>query len=644
MKPAALLSLATSATSAPLVSKRADVFDDKDAMCKNWDLRTPEGVNKLWEDTAAGASLDLFIKSQWEHEHNWVKNLEDQVQGGTSGKSGAAGCAALGTECNPMNGLSCSDQFDKYGTTPLNKNSYWTFQAVRGMHGKFVELNRQLTQETLINGLKIPQMVKDFSGSQENPKNVRSWLAISAFMGGALGGIVPGIGASIAAGFVLLGTIFNGLNVDQSEPDYASVQDALADVFRASTTKLEDTLRIATGGGTSLDEYNSLPAPKWDTYESKIAKFFNGGWFLIDDDEEVVRVTLGSISNNIQKKVANDVMITGKLNLVADKLGNANSREACGFAPGRQWLPLKNGEEYCFYIMRNNPNPNRDNEWVEATPDIYDKMASFGLGDRDTYYRALIDCALNNGNGGKPDLSNLAWGKIPRCHFNMPVLFIEHDDSAGCGDPDNIPRCKFCSSSLFSYSAGITPILTSSTPLRPTTGQLTETATLMKLFKGGASGYLGTEVVRQAVKHPGITSVVVGSFCNYLEQVKAEFEDADTCICAVRDPAQKLWVLGAMSIMRCQVEEKVPERAQKSNGARTACMYRLRLIIVANTKAFKRALMGFGRSFTSLFTIQLDKMAVAFLGQAVNGFDNKELVLNPELIDVGQDTLAKGKE
>lgn len=118
--------------------------------------------------------------------------MEDQVQGGTSGKSGAAGCAALGNDCNPMNGMSCEDQFDKFGTYPLAKNSYWIFQAVKGLHEKFKELSRQLTQETLINGLRIPQMVTDFDGSESEPGNVLGWLAAASTIGNAVGGLVPG--------------------------------------------------------------------------------------------------------------------------------------------------------------------------------------------------------------------------------------------------------------------------------------------------------------------------------------------------------------------------------------------------------------------------------------------------------------------
>ncbi|KAJ4179015.1 hypothetical protein NW755_012753 [Fusarium falciforme] len=379
--------------------------------------------------------------------------MEDRVQGGTSGKSGAAGCSALGNDCNPMGGLSCDDQFDQFGTTPLGKNSYWIFQAVKGMHEKFRELNRQFTEETLINGLRIPQMVQDFDGSEDNPSQVRGWIAAAATIGNAVGGLVPGAhdqGSGISAGFGILAGIFSALSLTGDEVDQGTISSALANTFEAATTSLEDTLRIATGGGRSEEEYNSLPAPKWDTYETKIAKFFNGGWFLVDDDEEAVHVTIESITNNIQKKVANDVMKAAKYHLVADKRENVRTREDCGFAPGRQWLELKDGEEYCFYIMKNNPNPNRENEWVEAAADIYDKMASYGLGDREPFYRAIIDCGLHGGDNKEIDLSNLAWGQVPTCYFNLPAVFIEKDNEVGCESPFDNAKCDYLKSTPIS--------------------------------------------------------------------------------------------------------------------------------------------------------------------------------------------------
>ncbi|RBR04865.1 hypothetical protein FVER53590_03619 [Fusarium verticillioides] len=440
----ALLALAAAAEGSPLFSKRDDVFDDKEKFCKGWDFRTAEGVEKVWKETAAGVSLELFIKGHWEHENSWLKNLEDQVMGGLNGKSGASGCALIGASCDPMFGITCEEQFDKYGKTFIGKNSYWTFQAVKGMHDKLGELHRKLTTETLVNGFKIGQMLKDFGGNENGGGNMRGWLSAAATMGNALGGLVPGVGNGVSAGMGILAGIMSGLSLGEDEDDgAATISDGLADLFKSASVKIEDTLRIVTGGGRNEAEYNSLPAPVWDTFETKIAKFFNGGWFLLDNDIELVRDTLYSITNNTQMKVANDVMKASKLHLVADKLGGKNSREDCGKTTGRHWLPLRDGEEYCWYIMRNDPDPNGVGEWTEVGEDIYKKMADFGLGDRETYYKALIDCALNKGDSDEVDTSNLVQGEIPRCFFNLNTVFVERDSSRGCGGLDDVKGCDY---------------------------------------------------------------------------------------------------------------------------------------------------------------------------------------------------------
>ncbi|KAI5461951.1 hypothetical protein BGZ63DRAFT_355128 [Mariannaea sp. PMI_226] len=435
MKSAAgLLALAISTTASPVTNFKRDALDSKDTLCKGWDLRTPEGAQAVWENTWAGVSLDLFITTSSEGQNSWIKDMENQIRGGASGKSGADGCAQLGDDCEPLDNMSCEDQFDKYGTTALGKNSYWIFQAVKGLHGKFNVLHTQLSDSTLIAGLNIGQMVSDFQGSEDNSGDVLSWLAAAAGMGGALGSLVPGAGTGIGAGFGILGGIFSALAIGQDDKiDQGSISAGLSDAFAKATDALKNTLRIATGGGQSEDEYNSLPAPMWDTYQSKIAKFFNGGWFLVDDDTVAVTATLESISNNLKIKVANDILKAAGLVLVADKRDNVLTRETCGYSTGRQWLPLRDGEEYCFYLMRTQGDTMTTLSWVEAEGELYDNMAKYGLGNREPYYTGIIDCALNGGGSDNIDLGNIVWGKVPTCYFNLDAYFIEPEmDSTGC--------------------------------------------------------------------------------------------------------------------------------------------------------------------------------------------------------------------
>ncbi|KAF4337216.1 hypothetical protein FBEOM_8909 [Fusarium beomiforme] len=440
------LAVTVNASSLPKREEQDDkvpkIWSNKDTLCKGWLLNTPEEAERLWVESEAGVELDIFLQTQWEHEHNWLMNLENRVMKGTDGKSGAAGCGVVGNKCDPMNGMECTKQYEEFGVEDdiLSKNSYWIFQAAKGVHSKLNTLRELLSDETLISGLNIGMMVKDFGGNEDDTGDIVKWLSAAMAMGGALSGLVPNPG--IAAGFYVLGGIFSIFtNLDQEEIDQATISASLSKLFEKSVGRIKDTMRIVMGGGTE-EEYNSLPDPRPDPwFKSRITKFFATGWFLLDDKSEAVQIALRSVSGNIQPKVANNVMKAASFHLVADK--RLTSRDDCGYATGRQWMALREGEEYCFYIMRHDPKPNRVGDWAEVAGEVYDKMAGYGLWNREVYYRAILDCALSPNDN--VDLGSIVGGTIPTCYFDLPAVFIDKDHEIGCGDPFTTQECNYIS-------------------------------------------------------------------------------------------------------------------------------------------------------------------------------------------------------
>ncbi|KAI8723043.1 NAD(P)-bd-dom domain-containing protein [Fusarium sp. LHS14.1] len=107
---------------------------------------------------------------------------------------------------------------------------------------------------------------------------------------------------------------------------------------------------------------------------------------------------------------------------------------------------------------------------------------------------------------------------------------------------------------------------------------------------------------------------------------------------AERDPAKKPWVLGDYSVMRGQVEAQVLERAQKSNGALKACVFKPGLINTEKTSFLVKGVQGVARVLIGLPTIQRDEMVAALLDKAVNRFE-KDTFVNKELIEIGQRVL-----
>ncbi|KAF4437392.1 hypothetical protein F53441_13069 [Fusarium austroafricanum] len=442
----ALLVLAASVNASPLLKRQDDnghVYDNSDTLCKDkaWLLGTPEGAAQVWKDTTADTELDIAIGSQWQHEVNWLKNLEDKVVGGVSGSYSSADCGVTDGSCDILGGMSCEDQFVKYGKDKdgnenvLGKTSYWIFKAVRGLQVKFRMLKTELTAQTMVTGFSIGSMVSDFQGNEDATADVIKWISAAIGLGETVAGLVPGISSGFETAAGILGGVFDIVaeEVKPEEIDTATISSALVSIFEKATEKIDNTLKLAVGGADNAEAFGALPDPTGgDTwYKSPVAKFFSTGWFLLDNDSAAVKNAIGSITNNIKPKIANNVMKTANLRLVADK--RLKDREACGYATGRQWMALKEGEEYCFYLMRFNPSGMFGGSWTEATEDVYENMAKYNLGNRDPFYRGVIDCALSADKELK--LDNLGFNRIPVCFFDLEAWFIDRNDDPQCNSP-----------------------------------------------------------------------------------------------------------------------------------------------------------------------------------------------------------------
>lgn len=91
-----------------------------------------------------------------------------------------------------MDGETCDEHFDKYGGSVYDGVTYWAFQAVKGMHSKFKELNRRLTKATLINDLKIAEIIDDFGGGDDGSSSTLATISAAFTMANGMASAVPG--------------------------------------------------------------------------------------------------------------------------------------------------------------------------------------------------------------------------------------------------------------------------------------------------------------------------------------------------------------------------------------------------------------------------------------------------------------------
>ncbi|KUI52602.1 hypothetical protein VP1G_00065 [Cytospora mali] len=211
----------------------------------------------------------------------------------------------------------------------------------------------------------------------------------------------------------------------------------------------------------------------------------------------------------------------------------------------------------------------------------------------------------------------------------------------------------------------------------------------MKLVIGGSSGFVGTELVRQALNNPAITSIVgisrrktpvppgstddsgklksvtCDNFDSYSDTLKKELEDTDACIWTIAITPWKLKSLGgdlkmrrfgssisaailpprqrtddmkvleedgmmAYGLLRGEAKSRVLEFAEKSNGK------------VQSQVAKPGLIAAPGRVLPTIPGLpqkELSDIAVALIDQVVNGFE-KNTLSNDDMTKVGQKVVA----
>lgn len=191
---------------------------------------------------------------------------------------------------------------------------------------------------------------------------------------------------------------------------------SLIDAFVAASGALEKTLKITTGLGETEEDFLTLPAPHHDLARSKIAKFFNGGWFLLEDSSQAVQDLFASVNGNLQRKVASDIMNGAGWELIVDRREHLDNEDKCRTQRGRHWLEFKDGKFHCFYIAKVTVEDGRHSKYraaEEASEEFYDSMAKYGFTSEEDYYKSVLDCALNGGEDKELDMSNVAFGHTP---------------------------------------------------------------------------------------------------------------------------------------------------------------------------------------------------------------------------------------
>ncbi|KAG7122187.1 hypothetical protein HYQ44_003085 [Verticillium longisporum] len=354
---------------------------------------------------------------------DWVKILERLITGDPG--TNADGCSSVKNECNPgIEQGDCATYFDTLTEYPNQRLGYWVFMAVNGLHQKLTALYNELFEKTMLNTLAIPTMVEKLGGDQGSGGDVLKWLTAAAGAGGAVAGMSPN-GAIVGGGLSFLSAMF-GAAAEEEKDLVDDIGAAMGAAFEKTSARISRALGAAVGRATDPGDYNALPAgPGSEPFQSSIAKFFSGGWWLLENDSADVTGALQATVDAVKMKVVDQILQSSGYYLLVDR--HDNTLELCGTPLGRQWMPVRVGEaDHCMYVAKVGEGLG---SFYEAPAEVYEAMAEYGLGNRMAYYRILLDCALNSAGDPSVRTDALVPGQIPLCYFNMKAVYL---DRQGC--------------------------------------------------------------------------------------------------------------------------------------------------------------------------------------------------------------------
>ncbi|KAI7759044.1 hypothetical protein LZL87_010039 [Fusarium oxysporum] len=162
---------------------------------------------------------------------------------------------------------------------------------------------------------------------------------------------------------------------------------------------------------------------------------------------------------------------------------------------------------------------------------------------------------------------------------------------------------------------------------------------VMKIVVAGSTGFLGKEIVRQALLNPRIASVVAFGRRDHdipEDLQKPEIEDNFTS----RDPAKKPWLLGDYCLLRGKIEKQILERAHLSDGRMQVLVTKTGAINDPDMGILKHSLRWLSHAMVSIPSIGRAEVTAGLLDQAITGF-GKDTLSNVEMTEIGKKALEK---
>ncbi|KAK2765526.1 hypothetical protein FQN54_008380 [Arachnomyces sp. PD_36] len=385
-----------------------DSLISMEEMCHGYEIddRDPSRAETLWNELRIGPWFDNWLVSHPD-KHLWTYTMDEEVQG-NNGES-EFGCASVQSECGYPS--DCEWHY-KQGMG----EAYWVLVAASKLHEGYVYLSDQLEASTLYNSIRMSDMEDKFGATPDDDVNPlaiasASFTIASAFAGPLLGPMTIAIGA-----FGL------GAELTPAPPDItATIGEQFSDAFYNAKVQLDETVANIFGGENDMST-EDLPMQTGD-YQDAMARFFDGGKFLVQDIQSGMQHVFDEFISVQQKALAGQfIRYMGYVVVVHT---NKHSIDECQDLMPMWSTYFQEVTGRCYTVMKAAPEHSPD--WPLG---IDDGPMSVGINDYgldfDEFYTNAYDCAAANPEGGAKLSSDASLlpkdGSIPGCFYNVPVV------------------------------------------------------------------------------------------------------------------------------------------------------------------------------------------------------------------------------
>ncbi|CAJ2513287.1 Uu.00g014060.m01.CDS01 [Anthostomella pinea] len=436
---ATLLSLSTLGLAIPAPAFRSlELFDrmllgraDGPAECSYLLDDTEASMRAVWDDSGLGTGkfLEDWIK---EHgEEDWINKIDEDLY--------ATGESSFW--CNSLGGANCPDPDDC--TKYLDKKVpqlYWILKAGKTHYELANHINDYLQTQTISDTLAIPDIQDKFNNNKNDKSNIFSIISAALVTASAAAGPVPELSALLTLG---IGSVGFGNAFAPDELDYTKeISDQLGESFTAAVEGLSVNLNLAMTGRDTKSQKTTADLPNMSgPWSTNIAKYFDGGKFLVANIEAVAAPMLDNLSKFLKQGAVNAILLPQEYFVYIDT-SYADSESCAEDGGTRFWVDGAGCGDF-WKLDGGEPNvmgKGKKDEEVNNMMDI-----KYGGFDIAIMYGNAIQCARDHPDGKgaiDPDVNKLPTdGKPAPCFYNYPVFKGKKKHEYGtyylCNDGDD---------------------------------------------------------------------------------------------------------------------------------------------------------------------------------------------------------------